>query len=396
MARKKAAETKEEEIVLTDKDFYKIDKLVATGATYLMCMGQRGNGKTYDILKKLLIDYKKNGRKTMYVRRWKEDIATRHATKLFDNLIADGTVEKIFGKGYTIKYFRGEYKLYDKDDAYVDTIFYNSDLSTAHHGKSVAYPEVKNIFFDEFIQMIGERTLPGEFNMFDNLVSTVARVKPDFKIYMAANSVSKYSTYFTHFGIDVNHMKQGEIVERTFSTGYSLIKVAFEWCAFNEKIARLTSKYSMSKMILTGEWEIPPIDDIPTVTGEIANEKMLFTIFDPESDMTIGCFLRRTKWIDLVKNDCVYYNREHNREFLVIRQTPERISSYYHLTTQKGLSYNLWHNIQDMLKDINENCGIDVMKELRMGRVFCDSMFTADYFNHAFMWYSTTKIRDLL
>ena len=96
------------------------------------------------------------------------------------------------------------------------------------------------------------------------------------------------------------------------------------------------------------------------------------------------------------QNDCVYYNREHNREFLVIRQTPERISSYYHLTTQKGLSYNLWHNIQDMLKDINENCDIDVMKELRMGRVFCDSMFTADYFNHAFLWYSTTKIRDLL
>ena len=83
------------------------------------------------------------------------------------------------------------------------------------------------------------------------------------------------------------------------------------------------------------------------------------------------------------------------REFLVLRQI-DRQSSYFHLSDQKSLDYHTYNDCDYMLKDIEEGTGIDFEHELFMGRVFCDNMFTADYFNHCWQLYNRVTTRDML
>ena len=45
---------------------------------------------------------------------------------------------------------------------------------------------------------------------------------------------------------------------------------------------------------------------------------------------------------------------------------------------------------------VEDGTGIDFEHELFMGRVFCDNMFTADYFNHCWIVYNKVTTRDML
>ena len=48
------------------------------------------------------------------------------------------------------------------------------------------------------------------------------------------------------------------------------------------------------------------------------------------------------------------------------------------------------------MKDIADQTDIDVENELKMNRVYCDNMFTADFFNHIYYYYNNLQLRDLL
>ena len=89
------------------------------------------------------------------------------------------------------------------------------------------------------------------------------------------------------------------------------------------------------------------------------------------------------------------YEKYHHREFLVLR-TIERKSNYFHLSEEKSLNYHTYNDINLMLEDIKENCDIDFEHELYMGRVFCDNMFTADYFNNSWLRFGRVTARSLL
>ena len=111
--------------------------------------------------------------------------------------------------------------------------------------------------------------------------------------------------------------------------------------------------------------------------------------------INLGIFLRYSRWrtYDIVEG--IYTEKFHEREFLVIRQTPKK-SSYYHLTMVKDLSYSSWTSVAKMFKDILDKTEIDILNELDMGRVFAEDMFTADYFWHTYLNYQKVGLRDLL
>ena len=106
-------------------------------------------------------------------------------------------------------------------------------------------------------------------------------------------------------------------------------------------------------------------------------------------------FIRYAKWVTLEVDNGLYVEKPHVREFLVIRQTDKR-SNYYHLTTVKDLTYGSWSDLMMMFKDIEENCDIDILRELKMGRVYCEDSFTGDYFYHSYVAYMKVSTRDLL
>ncbi|WP_267327000.1 phage DNA encapsidation protein, partial [Bifidobacterium longum] len=74
--------------------YYSTTAIDKKNAIYNVIFGERSNGKTYALLLKGLKNYVKTGKQMAYVRRWKEDITGRRASRLFEGLNANGEVEK--------------------------------------------------------------------------------------------------------------------------------------------------------------------------------------------------------------------------------------------------------------------------------------------------------------
>lgn len=376
--------------------YWLINKILATKADFMLVIGQRGNGKTFGVLKYFLEQYKKSGKRFAYIRRWDEDIKAYRMEQLFAPF--RNVIDEIFGEEFTIEYKNHKFYLVNGNGTKVDTLGYVLSVSSSAHTKSISYTNLGYILYDEFIRMTGEQELKDEMSRFDNTLSTLIRGdNNNVKVFMLANTVSKYSPFFLRFGIDINKVEQGTITvkEIPLETG-EVLKVALEYCEFNEEASKKISKYSTNAMIKSGKWEIPDTDEIPTVPGSIIKEQLLFTIYSEEVNVMIGCFCRKEKWAELIKNDSLLYeSKYHVREFLVLR-TVERKSSYFHLSTEKSLKYTDYNDIGIMLQDIKDKTDIDFEDELYRGRVFCDNCFTGDYFCNAWSKFGRVAARNLL
>lgn len=383
------------EEALTSKDFYSLDPLLEHNPDIGVIWGQRSNGKTFSVLKYALETYKKEKRTFVYVRRWAEDIVVKNMTKLLDPL----PVESIFGKHKAIKFYRGTFTLYDTEDAEFEpqTVGWAVALNQIAHTKSQTFSNAKVVILDEFLQLKSERVLREEFDAWEQTLSTILRTTQDAKIFIVGNSICKYSPYFSPYGIDPNQMEQGQIKEILLTNEEGEpTKVCAEWCKYNPKIGKRTSKYVRgSRMAKTGEWEIEEVANIPHCDNEEATEQMLCSMFDPVMGINLGIFVRYAQWYTLEPVNGIYKQIPHEREFLVIRQT-NKISSYYHLTTTKDLKYTTWTSLPLMWGDIKDKIGIDIDYELKMGRVYCEDSFTGDYFYHTYLAYLKVSTRDLL
>ena len=376
--------------------YWNILKILGFKADFNLVIGQRGNGKTFGVLKHFLECYKKTKKRFCYIRRWDEDVKAFRMEQLFAPF--RNVLDELFGEEFTIQYKQHKFYLVNGNGTKIDCIGYVLSLSSSHHTKSIAYTNVGNILYDEFIRMSGEQELKDELSRFDNTLSTIIRGdNTNVVIWMLANTVSKYSPYFLRFGIDINKVEQGSILVKDIplETG-EVLKVALEYCEFNEEASKKISKYSTNAMIKSGKWEIPETDEIPTVPGSKIREQLLFSIYSEEVNVTIGCFLRKEKWAELKPNDQMLYVPEyHVREFLVIR-TIESKSSYFHLSTEKSLKYTQYNDLGTMLQDIKDTTDIDFDDELHRGRVFCDNAFTGDYFINAWLKFGRVAARNLI
>lgn len=375
--------------------YYDFEPLWNTDADIMMAISQRGIGKTYSGLMKCLIRYRDNKYRFAYIRRWAEDVKRAYMLTLFSRI----PVESVFGEGYYIEYESGRFYLYytkpDGETELIDEIGYVFSINNSHHVKSSSFKDVKTILFDEFVAAEGESYVENEVHIFENLISTLVRTDDDIKIMLFANTVGMLSPWFNRFGINITKVPQGSLITNTFDTGGDTLKVAFEYCEFNEDVAAKTSKWSSSKMIAKGEWEIRDTFDIPEVKGERVTEALLFTAQLADLNTNLGCFLRTGTYYTKEFNNYIYINKKHVRQFLVIRETTQ-ISSYYHLTKEKDLSYTNWVDWAAMIKDIFETTGINVNYELRMNRIYCENKFIADYFYKAIKLYSGVSSYELL
>ena len=376
--------------------YWNILPILGKKADFNLVIGQRGNGKTYGVLKRFLENYKKTKKRFCYIRRWRDDIVASYMEQLFSPF--DNVIEELFGSGFSIVYKNKKFYLVNPDGIKVDCIGYVLSLSESHHTKSVSFINVSEILLDEFIRMAGEQELKDELTRFDNVLSTIIRGgNKNVIVWLLANTVSKYSPYFLRFGIDINKVDQGSIITRSIKLeNGEILTIALEYCEFNEEASKNISKYSTNAMIRSGKWDIPETDEIPTVPGSVISEKLLFTIYSEEVNVTIGCFLRKEKWAEMVLNEMrLYVPKYHVREFLVLR-TVERRSSYFHLSAEKSLKYTDYNDLGTMLRDIKDSTEIDFEDELHRGRVFCDNSFTGDYFCNAWSKFGRVAARNLI
>lgn len=246
------------------RKYYSLDKILSKNCTYNVVIGERSNGKTYACLAYILNTFLKTGKQAVIIRRWQIDIVGTRASQMFANFSGDWLVKASKGRFDSIKYYSGKFYL-GKYDEKVDKIVYSDrnlfcflmSLSDNEHNKSLSYPDVGVIVFDEFIAK--NVYLPDEFVLFMNTLSTIIRDRTDIKIFMLGNTINKNCPYFEEMGLrNVLSQQQGTIDLYSYSDGK--LKVAVEYTAPNA--SGKTNNYIFGfenpklETIKNGAWEL--------------------------------------------------------------------------------------------------------------------------------------------
>lgn len=251
--------------------YYSLDKILRENAVYNVIFGERSNGKTYAVLKYAIEDYFKNGGTFAYVRRWKEDVTGARASDVFSALNADGEIFKISKGKYTAVTYKASkfyFCNYDEEGKPIysesDLLGYTFALSDSEHNKSISYPKVRTILFDEFLTK--HTYLTDEFVLFMNTISTIVRQRTDVKIFMLGNTVNKYSPYFKEMGLDhIEEMDQGSI--EIYRYGESKLSVAVEYAESTENKKDNNYYFAFNnpklEMITGGAWELDIFPHVP-------------------------------------------------------------------------------------------------------------------------------------
>ena len=289
-------------------NYYSSTKIDRKNATYNVIFGERSNGKTYDMLKKAVKNFVKDGSQLAYVRRWKEDIIGRRAARLFSGLVENGEIVKLTKGAYQgVHYWAGKWYLclYGEDGKPIyndsDIFAFSFALSDSEHDKSTSFPNIKQIVFDEFLT--AKTYLQDEFVLFMNVVSTIVRKRDDVKIYMLGNTVNKFCPYFKEMGLtNVLTMKQGSI--DVYHYGASKLTVAVEYCATQEHKAESNKYFAFNnpklEMITGGAWEL---DIYPHLPHKYKPKNVMFAYFIEFNDSLYQC--------EIIDLDGVYFTYIH-------------------------------------------------------------------------------------
>jgi len=191
--------------------YYSFDKIYSYNAIYNFIVGARGLGKTYGWKKKVIAAAIKRGDQFIYLRRYKDELKASRNTFFAD-------IYHEFPKwDFRIN---GEYaemapaKTRDEGKKREwQVIGHFMPLSIAQGRKSVAYPLVTNIGYDEFILEKGmTHYLPDEANAFNQLYSTVDRNREKTKVFFMANAVSITNPYFIEY--EIKDIKVGDLITK--------------------------------------------------------------------------------------------------------------------------------------------------------------------------------------
>ena len=170
---------------------------------YYICYSGRGKGKSYSTYKYIIDDYFKNGHQGMIIKRFESDMKGSRVSNLFSPL-NDYVWETYQMK---IRYWRNAFYFYIPTEdnkmppiSECEIFCHTGALNISDRLKSMNFPEVKTIVFEEFMSM-SCRYLTDEVNLLLNIVSTVFRHRVDGKVILLGNSISKYDPYSQMLGI---------------------------------------------------------------------------------------------------------------------------------------------------------------------------------------------------
>lgn len=276
---------------MAKNSYWNSKRIAKENADYNLIIGERGNGKTYDLQKKCIEAFLKTGEQCFYLRRWIEDVKPSNAANFWDGKLlaklydmSGGRFRNIILKG--MRYIAVDYD--DKGKPIVNeanTVGYIWDINESERLKGQSFPFVTNIVFEEFISLSQMGYLPDEVTLFLNVISTIIRDRTDVKVWLLGNTVNPYNPYFKYFGIKGLELKQGEIWTKT-DTIYGG-KLAVEFCAQRRQgsLKGTSAKYfgfgaanGAADMILTGQWQLP---DYPVKKfRQSFSVRKIFIVFD--------------------------------------------------------------------------------------------------------------------
>lgn len=173
---------------LNNVKYLNMSKINSYQAFMNIIMGGRGVGKTTQCIIQALNNNKKYGDEFIYLRRYKAE------TSLQKELLND-FVDNV--KFVGDKNNGGVWKIKNH------TIGYLMALSCQNKYKSVRFPKVKTIIYDEGILLPGatSRYLQNEMTYLYEFMSTVFRSRKDVKVYILGNNLDFFNPYMIEFKV---------------------------------------------------------------------------------------------------------------------------------------------------------------------------------------------------
>lgn len=191
---------------LIDPDmFWDLPKTLTYNALFNFILGIRGGGKSYGAKKRGIDNFIKRKEQFGYIRRYKDDLK-EPMEQYFDDIMhefPDYEFKTIGKKFYCRLKPADEKEKWTKDDI----CGYGFELSTANNKKSISYPFITTLIFDEFlIEKGNQRYLSNEPMKLLNLYETIARPgtgHPRVVLFLLANTISITNPYFLFWGLQM-------------------------------------------------------------------------------------------------------------------------------------------------------------------------------------------------
>lgn len=270
--------------------YYDSTEIDKHNAMYNLIIGQRSNGKTYCICRKIIKSYIDTSIPSAYIRRWKEEITGSLIEMLFDphsEFIKKYTKNKFNG----VRYWRRAFYLAHYEQTQTGQTERTATdkkpfcrcyaISIAETTKGADPGPQQYVVFDEFITR--RYYINNEFVHFQNLLSSLIRDRSGTKIYMLANTVNKFCPYFAEMGIsDVQDMKPGTINFYEDSEK-KRPSISVEYCSESDNTKKISKYFNFDnpqlKMITTGSWEIASYRHAPDDLDEYNVLLSFFILF---------------------------------------------------------------------------------------------------------------------
>lgn len=247
---------------MSKKEYYNISKLLETKAQYMMLLGQRANGKSYQVKLTCLQDAYDNDTNFLYLRRWKEDIKEKSVTSYFGDMpvhkITKGEYDKVIAKFGEILFVK-----YDEEGnmSAKKTIGRYCALNENERYKSQTFINYKYIIYEEFIT--DGVYLTKEPMILQQFVSTIARDK-DITVFLVGNTLTRVCPYFNEWCLDgVLKQKIGTIdIYHYHTENGGNTDIAVEYCTSVKNESNMFFGLS-AKQITSGEWEVEEVPKLP-------------------------------------------------------------------------------------------------------------------------------------
>lgn len=250
------------------KQYYDITNLKATDAEWYMLLGQRANGKSYQV-KKTCIEEAYKGNKFIYLRRWKADLKESYVTSYFGDMpvakYTDNKFTSIKARAGRI-YLIGTKKVKGKETEVKQEIGRYCALNEAERYKSQTFTDYGNIIYEEFIT--DDIYLADEPRILQQFVSTIFRLNKGH-VFLVGNTLTRVCPYFHEWCLEgVLKQKQGtiEIYHYHMEDGEN-VDIAVEYCSnTNNKNTMFFGQ--AAKQIVSGEWDVKEVPKLPRMLYE--------------------------------------------------------------------------------------------------------------------------------
>ena len=214
---------------LNDGDYYDYHDIMTFNVAWSWIIGARGLGKTFGAKKYVIKDYIKNGNQFIYLRR--TDVEQKSKGTFFAD-IADEFPRWTF----RVNGNQAEGKPMGADDKTWFILGYFVALSQAGGKKSIPYPDVRTIIYDEVFPD-NQVFLSGEVTAFEEFYNTVDRWKDKVRVFFLSNAVIKANPYFAKFNINLDEQQNNKQQIKTYCGGFIAVNLA-DYGGFSAKVAK--------------------------------------------------------------------------------------------------------------------------------------------------------------